>query len=233
MHQNRSHHHHGTAEGSFTAKKWFGHRAGRSPCAHSIGKFFLCYIVLFSSETSAPGSPGNYLYIYIYYTLYDYLVLCKSWWAFMSFFRVAIFHAKCSEQRIAICFAKPWLIEKAFRGFFHSHQSSHKVWLEDLGCLGNWRIFLQFYTFRDFACHPSILLGLAQDSQGILDILKFQVLLKLGNFWLSATSLLGREGLLERAKGILKISKIPKHNRGVSDLFSTPHLEDELPGIVS
>ena len=62
MHQNRSHHHHGTAEGSFTAKKWFGHRAGRSPCAHSIGKFFLCYIVLFSSETSAPGSPGNYLY---------------------------------------------------------------------------------------------------------------------------------------------------------------------------
>ena len=33
-----------------------------SPCAHSIGKFFLCYIVLFSSETSAPGSPGNYLY---------------------------------------------------------------------------------------------------------------------------------------------------------------------------
>ena len=57
-----AHHHHGTAEGSFTAKKWFGHRAGRSPCAHSIGKFFLCYILLFSSETSAPGSPGNYLY---------------------------------------------------------------------------------------------------------------------------------------------------------------------------
>ena len=46
-HQNRSHHHHGTAEGSFTAKKWFGHRAGRSPCAHSIGKFFLWLIVLF------------------------------------------------------------------------------------------------------------------------------------------------------------------------------------------
>ena len=74
MHQNRSHHHHGTAEGSFTAKKWFGHRAGRSPCAHSIGKFFLCYIVLFSSETSAPGSPGNYLYntymIYVYVYIY-------------------------------------------------------------------------------------------------------------------------------------------------------------------
>ena len=25
---------HGTAEGSFTAKKWFGHRAGRSPWGH-------------------------------------------------------------------------------------------------------------------------------------------------------------------------------------------------------
>ena len=70
-HQNTSlqstrHHHHGTAEGSFTAKKWFGHRAGRSPCAHSIGKFFLCYIVLFLLETSAPGLSGHYWYIYIY-----------------------------------------------------------------------------------------------------------------------------------------------------------------------
>ena len=49
-HQNRSHHHHGTAEGSFTAKKWLGHRAGRSPCAHSIGKFFLLQIVKISSS---------------------------------------------------------------------------------------------------------------------------------------------------------------------------------------
>ena len=51
-HQNISlpstkHHHHGTAESSFTAKKWFGHRAGRSPCTHSIGKFFLWLIVFF------------------------------------------------------------------------------------------------------------------------------------------------------------------------------------------
>ena len=72
-HQNRSHHHHGTAEGLFTAKKWFGHRAGRSPCAHSIGKFFLFYIVLFPSETSAPGSPGNYLYNnYVLYIAWIY-----------------------------------------------------------------------------------------------------------------------------------------------------------------
>ena len=47
-------------------KKKFGHCNGRSSCAHSIGKFFLCYMVLFSSETSAPGSPGNYLYIYLH-----------------------------------------------------------------------------------------------------------------------------------------------------------------------
>ena len=62
-HRNRSHHHHGTAKGSFTAKKWFGHRPGESPCAHSIGKFLLWCIVLFSSETSAPGLSGHYWYI--------------------------------------------------------------------------------------------------------------------------------------------------------------------------
>ena len=57
--QSTKHHHHGTAEGSFTAKKWFGHRAGRSPCAHSIGKFFL-WLIVFFFETSAPGLSGHY-----------------------------------------------------------------------------------------------------------------------------------------------------------------------------
>ena len=65
LHQNRSHHHHGTAEGSFTAKKWFGHRAGRSPCAHSIGKFFLCYIVFFLLKLPPPARPGTTCNIYI------------------------------------------------------------------------------------------------------------------------------------------------------------------------
>ena len=70
--QSTKHHHHGTAEGSFTAKKWFGHRAGRSPCAHSIGKFFLSYIVLFLLETSAPGLSGHYWYnIYCIRILYS------------------------------------------------------------------------------------------------------------------------------------------------------------------
>ena len=69
--QSTKHHHHGTAEGSFTAKTWFGHRAGRSPCAHSIGKFFLCYIVLFLLETSAPGLSGHYWY-YIYMNIFLY-----------------------------------------------------------------------------------------------------------------------------------------------------------------
>ena len=59
-HQNRSpHHHHGTAEGSFTQKTRFGHRSGWSPCAHSIGKFFLWLIGVFFLETSAPGLPGS------------------------------------------------------------------------------------------------------------------------------------------------------------------------------
>ena len=51
--------HHEKAEGSFTAKKWFGHRAGRSPCVHSIGKFFLCYIVPFLRKLPPPGLPGS------------------------------------------------------------------------------------------------------------------------------------------------------------------------------
>ena len=55
--------------------------ASRWSVAHSIGKFFLCYIILFSSETSAPGSPGNYLYynkvyIYIYNKRTRFGVLC-------------------------------------------------------------------------------------------------------------------------------------------------------------
>ena len=50
-----------TAKAPFQPKKKFGYRKGLSSCAHSIGKFFLGYIVLFSFETSATGSPGNYL----------------------------------------------------------------------------------------------------------------------------------------------------------------------------
>ena len=58
-HQNRSpHHNHGTAEDSFTQKTRFGHRSGWSPCAHSIGKFFL-WLIVFFFETSAPGLPGS------------------------------------------------------------------------------------------------------------------------------------------------------------------------------
>ena len=57
------------------AKKWFGHCAGRSPCAHSIGKFFLCYIVLFLLETSAPGLSGRYWYYNIYIYILYYIIL--------------------------------------------------------------------------------------------------------------------------------------------------------------
>ena len=58
-HRNRSpHHNHGTAEDSFTQKTRFGHRSGWSPCAHSIGKFFL-WLIVFFFETSAPGLPGS------------------------------------------------------------------------------------------------------------------------------------------------------------------------------
>ena len=61
MHQNRSHQHHGTAEGRSTAKKWFGDRIGQSPCTHSMGKFFLCCIFLKLPPPTRPGATSKLL----------------------------------------------------------------------------------------------------------------------------------------------------------------------------
>ena len=41
-----------------TTMERFGHRSRWSPCAHSIGKFFL-WLIFFFLETSAPGLPGS------------------------------------------------------------------------------------------------------------------------------------------------------------------------------
>ena len=82
--QSTKHHHHGTAEGSFTGKKWFGHRAGRSPCAHSIGKFFLWLIVFFlwNFRPRLVRALLVYIYIskciYIYINIYIYKYVCIS-----------------------------------------------------------------------------------------------------------------------------------------------------------
>ena len=123
--QSTKHHHHGTAEGSFTAKKWFGHRAGRSPCAHSIGKFFLCYIVLFLLETSAPGLSGHYWYrrydsskkrappqIPGTQTLTDPVLL----WIKKSTSQVLVAHAK-GDPRTCPLAALPWPACQGIRKF--------------------------------------------------------------------------------------------------------------------
>ena len=57
--QKRQHHHHGTAEGSFTTKKWFGRRAGRSPCAHSIGKILSLLQSFCLLKIPPPARPGT------------------------------------------------------------------------------------------------------------------------------------------------------------------------------
>ena len=102
-HQNRSpQHHHGTAEGSFTQKTRSGHRSGWSPCAHSIGKFFL-WLIVFFFETSAPGLPGSTC-------TYDYLLPCGSrgWWTIVVFkgdwedgFRVWVFFWSTSDEKLS------------------------------------------------------------------------------------------------------------------------------------
>ena len=69
-HWNRSHHHHGTT------KKWFGHRAGRSPCAHSIGKFFL-WLIVFSLKLPPPACPGTTgKTLDTVYIIYHFISLC-------------------------------------------------------------------------------------------------------------------------------------------------------------
>ena len=72
-HQSRSHHHHVTAEGQQKQRNGrFGHCAGRSPCAHSIGKFFLCYISSFPFGNFRPRLARLYLYI-------EYIALNCFW----------------------------------------------------------------------------------------------------------------------------------------------------------
>ena len=61
--QNRSpHHHHGTAEGPFTQKTRFGHRAGWPSGAHSIGKFFLWLILFFLWNFPPQACPALLVY---------------------------------------------------------------------------------------------------------------------------------------------------------------------------
>ena len=73
----------GTAESSFAQKNRLGHRTGWSPCAHSMGKFFLWLVGFFPRETSAPArirSPGKYLYYfmaiinYVFTYIYIYFI---------------------------------------------------------------------------------------------------------------------------------------------------------------
>ena len=121
-HQNRSHHHHGTAEGSFTAKTWFGHRAGRSPCAHSIGKFFL-WLIVFFFETSAPGLSGHYWYACFTYPWAFWFSLFLSGAAYELFG----YNRKPKPKKLTVCECST--MSWAFK--------SVQIIIRDLHCIAN------------------------------------------------------------------------------------------------
>ena len=54
-------------------------------CAHSIGKFFLCYIVLFSSETSAQGFA--WLFVLFAFGICSFFGLRFLFFGWIDFFR--------------------------------------------------------------------------------------------------------------------------------------------------
>ena len=112
-HRNRSpRHHHGTAEGSFTQKTRFGHRSGWSPCAHSIGKFFL-WLIVFFFETSAPSLPGSTC-IYIYFGYLEclcsfvFLFSSKCWLSEIKFSLAPM--CKCKKSSHGLQTISSWLI---------------------------------------------------------------------------------------------------------------------------
>ena len=89
----------GTAESLCTAKQWFGHGAGRSPCAHSIGKFFLCYIISSFFFWNFRPRLARELLVYIYILFYiDFsfkTCLFRNDWLFQCSFVLVLLSFAC------------------------------------------------------------------------------------------------------------------------------------------
>ena len=62
-----------------THPKKFGHRNGRSSCAHSIGKFFLCYIVFFLLKLPPPARPGTTCISTVYLMIVSYCFIISAY----------------------------------------------------------------------------------------------------------------------------------------------------------
>ena len=120
--QNTKHHHHGTAEGSFTAKKWFGHRAGRSPCAHSIGKFFL-WLIVFSLWNFRPRLVRALLV----WKQNMYLQSLPFLYCFYRWIRILRRHQQMPSTHNIITVPIPILSYSRIFYLFHQNSHSHTI----------------------------------------------------------------------------------------------------------
>ena len=112
--QSTRHHHRGTAESLCTAKEWFGHGAGRSPCAHSIGKFFLCYILFFLLKLPPPARPG---------TTCKYTVKLVGPFLKAEYYAIVLGVIQVDSEITKIFFdvGTPFLAEQAISGLFQPY----------------------------------------------------------------------------------------------------------------
>ena len=149
-HQNRSHYHRGTAESLCTAKKWFGHGAGRSPCAQSIGKFFLCYILFFLLKLPPPARPGTTC-IFVY-TLSELILGRRYVWSHHFHHDLGCSAMTINNEGISVDeWSSPtnpdarkrlcWVSETIFPGFpcliVFGHEVTHLITLSSYRCISN------------------------------------------------------------------------------------------------
>ena len=109
----------------------FGHGAGRSPCAHSIGKFFLCYILFFLLKLPPPARLGTTCIIFSRMRSEGFPFIVGVWvWACVRVVllcrrRLVVVSSSCRRRLVVVAslIRCHWAV--------HSHCDTHltfKVW---------------------------------------------------------------------------------------------------------